>query len=333
MDIQQVARKARVSTATVSRVLNGSPLVRAATAAHVRRVIDQLDYVPNVSARYLRTGHTRLFGLIVSDIKNPFFPDLIDAFESMAAKQGIDVIFTHTNYDLKRLDQCLRRMVDRNVDGIAVMTSEVDPAAIERVQRSKIPLVLLNQSALEAKFSNVRVDYSRGFQEAVSHLRELGHRRIGFIAGPEDLDSARRRRLAFLSGLKKCGLKIRPEWVITGALRPEGGYAAAQKLLSAKSRPTAIVATSDMMAIGALQAARDARVRVPQDLSIIGFDDIPFCTMMDPPLTTISLSREEIAARAFTILSKAVGVASGARISSPSVLPRLTVRASTARPA
>ncbi len=333
MDIQQVAKKANVSTATVSRVLNRSPLVRPATAAYVRKVIEQLDYVPNVSARYLRVGHTKLFGLIVSDIKNPFFPDLIDAFEAMAAKQGIDVIFSHTNYDPSRLDHCLRRMVDRNVDGIAVMTSEVDLAALDRVKRSKVPLVLLNLAALKAKFSNVMVDYSGGFEEAIRHLKELGHRNIAFIAGPKDLDSARRRRMAFLAGLKKCGLKPRPDWIVTGDLQLEGGYAAAQQLLKGKIRPTAVMATSDLMAIGALQAAREAGVRVPHDLSIIGFDDIPFCTMLDPALTTISLSRKEIAERAFALLSKAAGMTGRAKISSHSVLPRLKVRASTAQAA
>jgi alpha-N-arabinofuranosidase len=125
MDIQQVAKRAKVSTATVSRVLNGSSSVRDATSAHVRKVIAELDYVPNSHARSLRAGRTRMFGLIVSDINNPFFPELIDAFEALASQHGIDVIFTHTNYDPKRLRSCIRRMVERGVDGIAVMTSEV----------------------------------------------------------------------------------------------------------------------------------------------------------------------------------------------------------------
>ena len=131
MDIQQVAKRAKVSTATVSRVLNGATNVREKTSAHVRSVIAEMNYVPNTHARSLRVGRARMFGLIVSDINNPFFPELIDAFEALATEQGIDVIFTHTNYDPKRLQSCIRRMVERSVDGIAVMTSEVNQEALD----------------------------------------------------------------------------------------------------------------------------------------------------------------------------------------------------------
>src|SRR5580704_894055 len=146
MDILQVAKRAKVSTATVSRVLNGFPGVREATVARVRRAVAEMNYVPNPNARSLRVGRARMFGLIVSDINNPFFPELIDAFEALAAEKGIDVIFTHTNYDPKRLQSCIRRMVERSVDGIAVMTSEVNREALESAPKH-IPLVLMNQPA------------------------------------------------------------------------------------------------------------------------------------------------------------------------------------------
>src|SRR5580692_5060823 len=131
MDILQVAKRANVSTATVSRVLNGFPGVREATVLRVRRAIAEMNYVPNPNARSLRVGRTRLFGLIVSDVNNPFFPELIDAFEALATAEGIEVIFTHTNYDPKRLHNCIRRMIERSVDGIAVMTSEVNQEALD----------------------------------------------------------------------------------------------------------------------------------------------------------------------------------------------------------
>src|SRR5579863_6804072 len=158
MDIQQVAKRAKVSTATVSRVLNGSPSVSKETSARVRKVITDLKYVPNNHARNLRVGSARMFGLIVSDINNPFFPELIDAFEALASQHGIDVIFTHTNYDPLRLQSCIRRMVERNVDAIAVMTSEVDERALE-LASARVPLVLMNQPALSKLYRNVPVEY------------------------------------------------------------------------------------------------------------------------------------------------------------------------------
>lgn len=332
MDIQEVARQAKVSTATVSRVINNLPSVRPVTHAHVMRVIEKLNYVPNTSARYLRVGHTKLFGLIVSDIKNPFFPDLIDSFEAMATKHGIDVIFTHTHYDPKRFEHCLRRMLDRNVDGIAVMTSEVDIPTLERVKRSKKPFVLLNQATLGKRFENISVEYTSGFQEAVEHLRKLGHSSIAFIAGPESLSSAARRRKAFQSALAKCRLKVSPECIVSGELNAQGGYTAMQKLLHVSPRPTAVIATSDLMAIGAMQAAQEAGLHVPEDMSVIGFDDLPISTMVNPPLTTIGLSRHEIAERAFSVLLNASGSGKKKKLEKRAILPRLVVRGSTGPP-
>src|SRR5437868_2523262 len=166
MDIQQVAKRAKVSTATVSRVLNGARNVSEETSSRVRKVIAELNYVPNNHARNLRVGSARMFGLIVSDINNPFFPELIDAFEALASQHGIDVIFTHTNYDPKRLYSCIRRMVERNVDAIAVMTSEVDAQALE-LASARVPLVLMNQSAFADQYRNVPVEYATGFKEAL----------------------------------------------------------------------------------------------------------------------------------------------------------------------
>ncbi|HVW77887.1 MAG TPA: LacI family DNA-binding transcriptional regulator [Alloacidobacterium sp.] len=331
MDILQVAKRAKVSTATVSRVLNGSTNVREKTSAHVRRVIAELNYIPNRNARNLRVGRTRLFGLIVSDINNSFFPELIDAFESHAAEQGIEVIFTHTNYDLTRLHNCVRRMIDRNVDAIAVMTSEVDEKSLKQAITARIPLVLLNQREFEGKYPNVVVEYATGFEEALEHLQVLGHHDIGFIAGPNSLNSAVRRKEAFQAALRHHGLRERPKWIVVGDMRVEGGRIAMETLLSQKSRPTAVLASNDLMAMGALQAAHAASIRVPEDISIIGFDDLPVAGMMYPPLTTMRLPRREIAARAFANLqTQLLGETVPAR---PPIQSRLVVRESTAPPA
>src|SRR5580692_1112390 len=241
MDILQVAKRAKVSTATVSRVLNGFPGVREATVARVRRAVAEMNYVPNPNARSLRVGRTRLFGLIVSDINNPFFPELVDAFEALAAAEKIEVIFTHTNYDPKRLHSCIRRMVERSVDAIAVMTSEVDESALQQAVRAGIPVVLMNQGKLAGKYPNVPVDFSSGFREALEHLLSLGHRDIGFIAGPQSLNSARGGKDAFTAPLKSHGIHARNEWSAIADMRAEGGRKAMDASLARRPRPTAVV--------------------------------------------------------------------------------------------
>ena len=334
MDIQQVSKRAGVSTATVSRVLNGSSKVRRETTEHVRKMIAQLNYIPNTSARNLRIGRSEMFGLIVSDIKNPFFPDLIDQFESLAAAQNIDVVFTHTNYNSQRLATCVRRLVERNVDAIAVMTSEVDESALLLATQSRIPVVLLNQPSLSPKYISVLVDYTRGYREAVGHLAKLGHRNIVFLAGPEDLSSARKRRKAFEAAARKFNIPADDKHRVYGDMRVEGGRAAMETLLGRKPRPTAVVAVNDLMAIGALQAASAAGLNVPDDVSIIGFDDLPLAAIMHPQLTTIHLSRQEIAEKAFSQLvqslqNKGQRKASKATQTIHKVHPHLIVREST----
>ncbi len=302
MDIQQVAKSAGVSTATVSRVLNASSKVRPATAERVRKAIEELQYVPNTSARNLRVGRSRLFGLIVSDINNPFFPELIDAFESQARAHGIDVIFTHTNYESQRLEQCLHRLVERNVDGIAVCTSETNRKAFEFAATRKMPLVLMNQEGKRTGFANIQVDHNTGALQAIRHLYELSHRHIGFLAGPQGFDSTRDRKRAFLHAMEHCKLRVNQNWIMEGDLHVQSGYDAMCKLLSMQRRPTAILSTNDMMAVGALQAAHAAGVAVPEELSIVGFDNLPVCNIVTPALTSVDIPRREIASLAFTAL-------------------------------
>lgn len=330
MDILQVAKRAKVSTATVSRVLNGFPGIREKTRARVRRAIAETNYVPNPNARSLRVGRSRLFGLIVSDVNNPFFPELIDAFEALAASHGIEVIFTHTNYDPARLHSSIRRMVQRGVDAIAVMTSEVAPEALHEAMRAGLPLVLMNQGNLGNKYPNVLVEYATGFRDALKHLLSIGHRHIGFIAGPKTLGSAQRRKEAFRAALRASGLHVRREWIAVGDMRVEGGHSAMQELLRCRPRPTAVLASNDLMAIGALQAAHEAHIRVPRDLSLVGFDDIPIAAMVHPALSTIRHPRREVAARAFACLQQALR---GEEIQPLEPLhPYLVLRHSTAPP-
>jgi DNA-binding LacI/PurR family transcriptional regulator len=327
MDILSVARKAGVSTATVSRVLNSSNKVREDTAARVRIAIQELQYVPNTSARSLRSGKSNLYGLLVSDIRNPFFPDLIEQFEFLATQHGIDVTFVNTGYSEERLLAGVSRLLERNVDGLAVLTSEVSGSAIEKIRESGAPVVFLNQPSVTGDFRNITIDYVRGFRDAVEHLRMLGHRRIGFVSGPPTLGSAVRRRKAFMIAMKACGLTPHEKWIFEGDHKITGGQYAAERIFSMTDSPTAVVCSNDMTAVGLLQSASRMGRTIPRELSLIGFDDLFLCEVVHPALTTLHLSRQDIATRAFFALHTSRDQSNSPQTSV--ILPRLVIRAST----
>ena len=332
MNIEAVAKRARVSTATVSRALNGSDKVREKTAARVLRAVDELGYIPNLHARSLSSGRSGLYGLVLSDLTNPFFPDLISTFERLAGEHDIEIIIANTNYDTQRMKNYIFRFLARKVDGLAIMTSELHPELIEELDRCKVPLVFLNQENLGKRLINIRVDYTSAFEQAVDHLVDLGHKDLAFISGPQHLSSARRRRDAVLDVMQRRELKLIEPWLLSGDHRIEGGYLAMQKILQQKRQPTAVLASNDLTAIGAIGALQQAGLRVPRDMSVVGFDDIALSGMLHPPLTTLRLSREEIATRAFHALYKAAHHEPSPPESSP-IAPQLVIRRTTAAPA
>ena len=328
MDILAVARRAGVSTATVSRVINSSNKVREDTAKRVRDVIAELQYVPNNSARSLRSGRTNLFGLLISDIRNPFFPDLIEHFESLAGQHGIDVTIINTGYSEERFRNGVQRLLERGVDGIAILTSEISRVAIAKIEETATPIVFLNQPSVIGSFPNVTVDYVKGFRDALDHLRMIGHRRIGFVAGPPALSSAIRRRKSFLAALKQSGMKFDSDWMFEGDHKISGGRFAAERIFAMDNPPTAVICSNDLTAVGMLHTAHLLGRKIPDDLSLVGFDDLFLTEIVQPPLTTLHLSRREIATRAFYALQS---VREKVLMQQTSVIiPQLIVRASTA---
>lgn len=329
MNIQEVARRAQVSTATVSRTINGSDKVKPKTAERVRRAIEALNYFPNTNARALGSGRSRLYGLIISDITNPFFPELVKSFEDTAVLHGLEVIVSNTSYKADRAELCVQRMLERKVDGVAIMTSELEPQLLERLKNNGIPLVFLDTGTVGADTSNVLVNYSKGIDEAVDHLVALGHERIGFISGPMLLPSARTRREAFLESLRRAGISLRKELIVEGNHRIDGGRMAMEELLQLTALPTAILASNDLTAIGAIGSIHQHGLRVPEDISVIGFDDIEISAALYPPLTTVRLSRSHIADRAFHALFSA-NREPGSRGAEYIVQPELVIRDTTA---
>ena len=306
MNIKEVAARARLSTATVSRTINQSELVRPRTAEKVQRAIRELGYYPNTQARALVSGRSQMFGLIISDIVNPFFPELVKSFEFAAIHRGYEVIVANTDYDSERMSGCVRRMIERKVDGVAIMTSEIDRHLLDELSHRRLPIVFLDVGKLKPLISNIKVDYSKGIGEAVQHIVSLGHERIGFISGPLTLKSARTRRSAFLKCIDACGIGDRQRSVVEGNHKMDGGYVAMAQLLALPKPPTAVLTSNDLTAIGALHAITRVDLRVPDDISVIGFDDIQLSQFTQPPLTTIRLSRDELGRRAFDLLYETV---------------------------
>ena len=302
MDIHAVARRAGVSIATVSRTINHIPTVDPKLAKRVWSAIQELNYFPNTQARALVSGRSRLLGLIVSEITNPFFPELIQGFEDVAVGHGYEILIGSTNYEPERMQRCIRRMVERNVDGVAVMTFGIEQPLLDQLADRRIPLVFVDVAPDRPGISVLRVDYSHGIRQAVQHLAALGHRRIGFVTGPLHLHSAQSRRTAFQRALEECGIPADPRFILQGDHTMEGGMEAAEQLLAEKTLPTAVMCSNDMLAIGVLHKFSREGLRVPGDLSLIGFDDIHMAGMMMPPLTSVHMSRLELARAAVSAL-------------------------------
>ncbi len=302
MDIRTVAKMATVSIATVSRTINRVSTVNPKMAKRVWEAIEKLDYFPNTQARALVSGRSRLLGLIVSEITNPFFPELIQGFEDIAVAHGYEILISSTNYDPRRMSLCIRRMLERRAEGVAVMTFGVEKPLLEQLAERKVPLVFVDVGPERPGISLLRVDYRHGMQQGVEHLAGLGHRDIAFISGPKRLHSAQSRLVAFSKSLEECALKVNPAWIVEGDHTMEGGIAAMDQLLASKHLPSAVMCSNDMTAIGVLHRLYRAGLKVPDDLSVIGFDDIHIAQVTIPPLTTIQMSCFELARAAVTAL-------------------------------
>lgn len=295
MDIRTVAARAKVSIATVSRTINHIPTVDPALAKRVREAIKELDYFPNTQARALVSGKSHILGLIVSEITNPFFPELIQRFEECAVDHGYEILITSTNYDPKRMISCVRRMLERKVDGVAVMTFGIEEPLLDQLADQKIPLVYVDSRPRRSSMLTLNVDYRHGIWQGVQHLAVLGHRKIAFISGPLNLHTAQLRYHAFTHSLKQIGIKPNPGWLIEGDHTLEGGLRGMELLLQSSDKPTAILCSNDMTAIGVMHAILGAGLSIPDDFSVVGFDDIHIAQFTFPPLTTVRMSCQDLA--------------------------------------
>ncbi|HVG39424.1 MAG TPA: LacI family DNA-binding transcriptional regulator [Pyrinomonadaceae bacterium] len=302
MRIKDVAREAGVSTATVSHVINETRYVSEATRSKVLRAIEQCNYYPNAHARSLASGRSQMIGLIVSDISNPFFPDLVKSIEASAFDRGYDVVLSNTSYDSKRASSYVRRILERKVAGVALMTSELDAGLLDELSRRHVSVVLLDLGVAGERMSTLVVDYQVGIDEAIRYLVGLGHRRLAYVGGPHRMSSALKRLEGFRESVARTLPGELPPLIYEGDFRLESGRRAAREIIAAAPRPTAVVVANDMMALGVMQECRRADLHIPRDISIVGFDDIAFAALAEPPLTTVCLPRAELGKRAVEAL-------------------------------
>jgi len=325
--IKEVAKLARVSTATVSHVINETRFVSDSTKQKVLSAIERIGYTPNIHARNLASGQSRTLGLIISDITNPFFPDLVKSIQERALELGYDVIVLNTNYEPERDALYVQRLLELRVRGVMILTTEMNLSVIERLSSREIPVAFLDIGRVGPHLSNIRIDYERGVHEAVEHLLKLGHRQIAFISGPVRFKSAQFRRHAFLETMKNHRASLHTEPLIfEGNFRLESGEQVVREMAAFKSRPTAILAANDLMAVGALRGLRRAGLQVPKDVSVVGCDDIALAELTDPQLTTIMIPRAKIGAAAVEAILQ-TGSTEGREIK---ISTQLIVRQSTA---
>ena len=290
LTIRDVAKAAGVSTATVSNVLNKTGKVGRRTHHIVLSAVKRLGYFPNAHARHLASRDSRTLGIIVSDIVNPFFPEVIKGFETRARQLGYDAILSDTNYDPRRTQEAAERMMEHNVRGVAIMTSEISLRLIHELGRRRIAVTFLDLAPVRGHVSKLRIDYFSGIKQIVDHLYQRGHRRIAFIAGRPKLKSNVARLQAYEKCMADLGLQSGP--VIPGDLRYEGGLAAGSAIAKLSPRPTAVMAINDLTAVGVIKGLLKAGVRVPQEISVTGFDNTRLAEYSNPSITTVDVHRD-----------------------------------------
>ena len=290
LTIRDVAREAGVSTATVSNVLNKTGKVGQRTHLLVLSAVKRLGYVPDVHARHLASRVSRTLGIIVSDIENPFFPEVIKSFETRARHLGYDAILSDTNYDPRRTKEAADRMMEHKVRGVAIMTSEISLRLIHELARRRIAVTFLDLAPVQGYISNLRIDYFSGIEQIVKYLHKNGHKRIAFVAGRPGLKSNVARLQAYEKCMRAVGLEPGP--VLHGDLRFEGGLSAGSAIAKLSPRPSAVIAVNDLTAVGVIKGLLKAGLRVPDDVSVTGFDKTRLAEYSNPTITTVDIHRD-----------------------------------------
>jgi len=330
--IEDVAVAAHVSTATVSRVMNNRLVVAEETRERVLAAIERLRFRPSSLGRNLATRRTGTIGLVIADITNPFYPEVVRGVEQAASSYDMSLLLYDTAEDSEREAQALRLLGERHVDGVIICASRLSEERLTMLARVDTPLVFINRRPTVPSIGTVDVDQEVGVRAAVAHLSALGHRRIAYIGGPEQSQVQQRRLGAFTGACAERGIAVPASSIVAASPTILGGKDAARQLLHGDTtRPTAILAYNDLIAIGVIMAAREDGIAVPGELSIVGHDDIPLAGVLQPPLTTVRQPMRELGARAVELLYARLqpGAAPSPAPALIRLTPTLMARAST----
>ncbi len=332
--IRDVARVANVHPGTVSRALNPETrgLVNSETAERVLRVAEELDYRPNPIARGLKTNRSYTIGVLIPDITNPLFPPILRGIEDRLDDAGYTALIVNTDNDADRERTHLEAMQTRQVDGFISATARLDREVLAEVASRGTPLVLVNRSFEDGSVPAVAVNDRQGIQLAVEHIAGLGHERIGHIAGPQNTSTGHRRYLGFVEAMAGAGLPAPEDHIkYSSWFSEEEGRRVCSELLDAARDLTAIVAANDLLAIGCYDALEAHGLRCPEDVSIVGFNDMPLVDHLRPPLTTVRVPQREIGNVAAELLLERLS--EGSETAREILLePALVIRGSTAAP-
>jgi LacI family transcriptional regulator len=331
--IKDVAREVGVHPSTVSRALDparrgriGEPVVQ-----RILEAAERLGYRPDTVAASLRSGRSNMVGIIVPDIANPVFSPIISGLESVLSARGYALIVADPQPRRSGDDDIIQRLVARRVDGLVLANVALRDDAVERCVNWQVPVVLVNRAEAEARVPSVVSDDVAGMGLAVAHLLELGHRHILHLAGPQSLSTGSLRRRGFIDAMSAAGLAPNDEDIEEAdAFTRDAGHAAARRLLARRPQASAIVAANDLLALGVYEALREMGRRCPQDLSVIGHNDMPLVDLVDPPLSTVRISHREMGEQTGELL---LDLIEGVRTDAPRVVtaPLLVIRRSTQR--
>jgi LacI family transcriptional regulator len=332
--LRDVATAAGVHPATASRALNPGTrlLVSEDTARRVSEAADRLGYRPNPVARSLRTRRSHTIGVLIPDLNNPLFPPIVRGIEDRLAEHGYVALLGNTDADLAKEQLVFDQMRARHVDGFVLATATAGSPVLAEAAQSDVPLVLMNRTAQDYPFSAVSVDNEQGVRAAVAHLVALGHTRIGHIAGPQDASTGAARLRGFLDGMAAHHLPVPDTQVVKAtAYSLEEGARLGRELLEAGGGLTAVVAANDMLAIGCYGALDELGLRCPEDMSVIGFNDMPFVDRLRPPLSSVRFPHYQLGVEAATLLIERIE-AHDSPVKVLLLAPELVARGSTTRP-
>ncbi|MCG8571331.1 MAG: LacI family transcriptional regulator [Spirochaetes bacterium] len=287
-NIREVAKLAGVSVATVSRVLNHPERVSDKTRKKIDKIIEQIGFSPNVFARGLNFNRSNTIALIIPDIKNPVYTEIARGVENIAHKKGYNLLLCNTEKDLKKERRYVKMLIDKKIDGVILAHTVLPPEEVKEITNENVKLLLFGFNIINENISSVYSNFKEGAKLAINHLINLGYKNIAYIAGSENHSENRDKTQGFLEAMKEHNIPVHSKHIVQGNDDIDSGYLAALRLSKSEILPDAVFASNDLMAIGAISALKNEGLRVPEDVAIIGYDNIDMADLVEPKLTTVA---------------------------------------------